>query len=291
MLGKILQHWRRALRETAEAAGAAGIAWWIGTLLFGADHKPVFAAIAAVVCLAPGLPSHSVQALGMLIGVMAGIGFGQLAAHYVPGGDPFLLSASVFAAMMLATTVAVRPIIGIQAGASAVIVIADDTTGSFVRFGSAAIGGGIALLFSQVLFTPDPLRVIRNAGRGLLKEAQEVRDLLEERHGGARGSAEEREEMDAAIRELREAESALSESLSYVGRVATRTVRGRLRRRQIEGLIEEWRRLARHLHLSLGSTAYALLDGRDDDENARRGLEDSRRLLDEAQALVRGEKE
>ena len=64
MIAAMLENWKSAFRETLESALAAGIAWWLGLLVFGGEHTPLFAAITAIVCLAPGLPSHSKQASG-----------------------------------------------------------------------------------------------------------------------------------------------------------------------------------------------------------------------------------
>ena len=274
----VAEHWRTALREVVESAVAAGLAWWASLLIFG-DHEPIFAAIAAVVALAPGLPSHSKQAIGMIVGVMIGIGVGELALLLPSDANPLWLGIAVFIAMMLATAYAVRPIVGIQAGASAIIVIAGGQgADSFSRFGDAAIGGVIALMFSQVLLTPDPFAIARKAGAKLASEAEEV-------HAFLRGEKRGDKTLEDAENELRDAENALVEELDYVSNIGTRTLRGRWRRDDIERTVSEWTGLARKLHLALGSVAYAR--ERDKDVAGHEGLDEARSLIEKARKMAK----
>src|SRR5688572_5905005 len=81
----ILGRLRAALPDAAAATVAAGLSWLIARALFG-HPQPLFAAIAAIVCLAPGLPNHGRQAVGLILGVATGIAVGEAA---LLGSDSF----------------------------------------------------------------------------------------------------------------------------------------------------------------------------------------------------------
>ncbi len=68
LIQRISFRWSSAWRDALASAIAAALAWVLAKYLFGHVH-PVFAAISAVVCLAPGLPSHGKQAIGLMVGV------------------------------------------------------------------------------------------------------------------------------------------------------------------------------------------------------------------------------
>ena len=57
----IVGRWRGTWRNVAASCVAATLAWTLAQHLFG-HPQPFFAAIAAIVSLAPGLPSYSQQA-------------------------------------------------------------------------------------------------------------------------------------------------------------------------------------------------------------------------------------
>jgi uncharacterized membrane protein YgaE (UPF0421/DUF939 family) len=279
VIGKIADNLRAAFREILESALAASLAWWIGLQLLG-DRQPLFAAIVAVVCLSPGLPSHSKQALGMFIGVVTGIAVGEILLLTAPGPSPLVIGVGMFAAMIAATAFRVQPVVGIQAGISAAIVFVDgEEINSFLRAADAVIGGLVALLFSQVLFTPNPFDRIRRGAEELLDTVEQHRDGFDRcRANGDRGAL--RDLFDG----LRDAEQAFAERLQYADQIADRTMRGRLKRQEIKQATREWRRLARELHLALGSVGFTLEHGTDDEieQECPRQLGEANRLIDEA---------
>ena len=67
LIDKVQTRWASGWRDALASAIAAALAWVLAKHLFGHAH-PVFAAISAVVCLAPGLPSHGKQAVGLMVG-------------------------------------------------------------------------------------------------------------------------------------------------------------------------------------------------------------------------------
>jgi uncharacterized membrane protein YgaE (UPF0421/DUF939 family) len=104
------------------------LSWFLAQRLFG-HQQPIFAAITAIVCLAPGLPSHTKQTVGLLLGVATGILVGELSLVLLD--DIPLLRITLAAFFSTAMTGSVRMI-------------------------DVAIGAAVGFFFSQVLLTPDP---------------------------------------------------------------------------------------------------------------------------------------
>lgn len=164
----IAGRWSDSWRDAMAAAVAAGLAWLLAQHLF--DHpRPLFAAISAIVCLSPGLPSHFHQALGLLVGVAVGIVVGEFGL-FIPDTLPLLRLVFVaFAAIVTAGLFGLPPVVPIQAGVSAVLVLAlGPATAGSVRMLDVAVGAALGLFFSQVLLTPNPVRIIDDAARNLL---------------------------------------------------------------------------------------------------------------------------
>lgn len=284
MLGGLQAKWSRALREALESALAAGIAWWIGLLVFGPEHTPLFAAIAAIVSLAPGLPSHSRQALGLVAGVVVGIVVGEIALASFEGAHPALLALVVFISIMLAISVQVQPIIGIQAGVSTVIVLVEGQgENSYARIIDALIGGTVALAFSQVLLTPDPFAIMRRQGGKLLDAAKALREALDK----CRKGEVEASEVRSAVRDLDMAAADLDEQLEYVERIGSRTLRGRMHKKRIGQRVSQWRECTERLRLALGDVAHSQLASEGEASNSVK-LEEARRWMEAGSALASG---
>jgi len=76
-IGRIFLRWSEAWREALASALGAALSWFLAERLLG-HPQPIFAAISAIVCLSPGLPSHTKQTGGLLLGVATGIVIGEL---------------------------------------------------------------------------------------------------------------------------------------------------------------------------------------------------------------------
>ena len=72
-----LSRMRPAARDALTAACAAALAWMLAQYLYG-QPRPLFAAVTAVVCLAPGLPNHGQQSIIVVLGVVIGMVLGEL---------------------------------------------------------------------------------------------------------------------------------------------------------------------------------------------------------------------
>ncbi|MBP7003315.1 aromatic acid exporter family protein [Amaricoccus sp.] len=246
-----------AWRDAAKSAVAGALAWVLASWAFGHPH-PVFAAVSAIVCLAPGLPNHGKQAIGLMAGVATGIVVGELAL-YVPATYPLLrVSAAAFFAILIASTYGMLPVVPIQSGVSAVLVLAlGSESAGVVRMLDVAAGTAVGMLFSQVLLTPDPIRALNVAGA----------DLLGRLRVGLRQAAKAVEAGDAkgaqaAVETFSSAHLGLA---SVVGAIdlarstARWSLRGRLGKRRIRPVADRYDRRAARLYASalLFSTALA----------------------------------
>ena len=158
-----------AVRRTAAAAwpilqqtAAAGLAWAVAVAVL--DHpSPFFAPIAAVIGLNEVPGRRGSNAVRLLIGVVVGIVVGELAVA-VAGGGVWTLTGATFTAMVIAQLIDGARIVTAQAAVSAILITAfGDPSQGVNRLVEALIGGSVALVFSQLVFSPDPLRLLRRA--------------------------------------------------------------------------------------------------------------------------------
>ncbi|WP_158291703.1 FUSC family protein [Lampropedia puyangensis] len=159
-----------ALRDAVVSAIAAVLAWVAAHLLWG-HAKPTFAAVAVVVCLAPGLPSHLKQTWSMLLGCTIGIVIAEV-AWLLPEHHPMLrLGCSIFIALLLGCLVSPTPVAAIQAAVSVLLVWAmGPAVAGEARLLDVMTGAAIGLVFSQILFTTDPLKGMSVAAQKLLHQ-------------------------------------------------------------------------------------------------------------------------
>ena len=158
---------REAAWPVAQAAVAAGIAWTLAQVVLG-HPQPVFAPSAAVVALAASVGGRGTQAAEMLLGVAVGVVAGEGLVLVLGAGAPEVALASS-AAMLVMAAVEISPLPLIQAGSSAVLVVALQIPSSGAgRMLDALVGGVVALLFRQILFPPSPVSLLKDAGRRAL---------------------------------------------------------------------------------------------------------------------------
>lgn len=159
-----------------EQAVAATLAWVIASQVV--DHRqPFFAPIAAIVALNAPLGERGGNALRLLQGVIIGIVAGELALDTIHTTFLALLLGAL-AGMVTARALGGTMLTVSQAAASAIltITIGDAQIGPD-RLIDALIGGGVALMFSQILFTPEPVRLLRHAESRALAEIADAFDL------------------------------------------------------------------------------------------------------------------
>ena len=241
---------RGAAWPIVQAASAAGVAWFLAHTVLG-HPQPFFAPIAAIVALAAGIGGRGTQAAQMLAGVAVGVVVGELLV-IVLGTGAVQVALAAAAAMLAMATVMTGPLPLIQAGASAILVVAlhNPETGT-ERLLDALVGGGIALLVSQVLLPPSPVSLLERAGREALGS------LAESLRANARAlasadAASARTALEHLRVEDRSMMSSLEEAREKSTKVARRTLRGRLE-------AEPFRRLdarIRQLDLLAGSILF-----------------------------------
>lgn len=258
LIERLAFRWSSAWRDALASAIAAALAWILATHLLGHVH-PVFAAISAVVCLAPGLPSHGKQAVGLMVGVATGILVGE-AALWLPDSYPLLrIGFATFSAIAIAALYGLGPVVPIQAGVSAVLMLAvGPESAGVVRMLDVLVGAGVGLVFSQVLLTPNPIGIIDSSAK----------DLLEKLAAGFGKSLQALEDKDAgkaqnAVQIFSRAHDsliALENGISMARNTARWTLRGRFVSREVKDIASRYERHAVRLYASALLFAEAFAD-------------------------------
>lgn len=261
---RLLDRARGAAGDALVCAIAVAIAWLLARWLAG-HERPMFAVVAAVVCLAPGLPNHGRQAIGMLSGVLTGILIGEASLLFHVGEDYTLtvtrLSTVTFLAILIASLWGQGAVAAIQSGVSALMVLTmGPVTAGPERIIDVLIGTAVGLTFSQVLLTPNPLKTLETSARKFLGElSQGV--LIAER------AVRERDENRARIaaRRLGAARGqlvALDGGISLARDNARWSVRGLLAGPEVAAIADRYDRHAARIYaeaLLLGDNLYTAL--------------------------------
>ncbi|MEH0980859.1 FUSC family protein [Micromonospora sp. CPCC 205556] len=218
---------RVAAPMIAQSALLAGAAWWIAQTVF--DHEsPIFAATASLICLTAGMGGRARQALDLFVGVLSGVLVGTVVRALDAGNEVWLIAPAIALSMTLAALVDPRPLTYIQSGGAVLIVVAVGSASSPTDYVlDAAVGGAIGLVGSQVLFTPDPVKLVTAPVREILRDfGAALRIAAESLHTGAP------ERAGTACEDARDAHArlgALTQARMAARRVSGRTVRGRRR--------------------------------------------------------------
>jgi hypothetical protein len=152
-----------------QSTAAATAAWWLARWLDN-HPDPFFAPIAAVVALNASRGQRGANALRLLAGVVVGIVAGELAISALGGGYG-TLALAIFAAMAAAFALGGARVTIAQAASGAILTVAlADGQAGPDRLVDALIGAGVALVFTQVLFSPEPVALLRRAETAALAE-------------------------------------------------------------------------------------------------------------------------
>ena len=197
-----------------------------------------------------------------------GILVGETVLYAVPTDWAiFRLVIATFVAIMIAELYGFPLVVGIQAGVSAMLVIAiGPISAGPDRLLDVLVGTAVGMLFSQVLITPDPVRQIDERARTLFRHLSAgFRQCL--------GAAETHDYVRAntAIQTFSDAHARLVDlgtGISTAREAARWTVRGRLAARKVNMLAARYERRALRLFASSLLFADALFRAlRDDPEN------------------------
>ncbi|MEO6867784.1 MAG: FUSC family protein, partial [Gaiellales bacterium] len=232
-------------RQLLEATAAATIAWVIALRIF--EHPdPFFAPIAAVVSLNATVGERGRETVRLLLGVIIGISIGEVTVA-VMASSALPLALATLAAMATARLLGGGRMVIVQAASGAILTVASANGAGYNRLLDALLGGGVALVFTQLLFTPDPIRLLRRAESAVLDEMADALDVT------ARGLAHDRddlaEEAMQNLRGLRDRLSELARTRDASGQVARQSAAWRAQRIPLVQETED----AGHLDLLGGS--------------------------------------
>jgi uncharacterized membrane protein YgaE (UPF0421/DUF939 family) len=157
----------------ALASAAAALAWLIAHRLLG-HPQPFFAPIAAAISLSTSQIQRSRRIAQMVVGVLLGIGIGELLVAAI-GTSTVTLGLIVFVTMSAALLsgegfFGEGMMFANQAAASAILVVTLHRAGTgSERAVDAVIGGAVALVVGVILFPAQPLSLLRDAERAVLR--------------------------------------------------------------------------------------------------------------------------
>ena len=151
---------RLAARDALATALACLLAWLLAVWLLGHEH-PTFAIVSAVVCLAPGVPSHLKQARNLVIGCTFGIVMGEL-MWQLPDTHPLVrMSIGMFFAILLGAAIGPAPVVPIQAGVSVALVLAMGPESAGGTRLVDVLLGALRLIHSATLGAQPPTSCVR----------------------------------------------------------------------------------------------------------------------------------
>ena len=103
-----------------QTALAAGVSWLVGVHLLG-HRAPLFAPVAAIVCLDMTLGQRLRRAIELIVGASVGLGAGALLVSAI-GTGPWQIAVVVALATSVAVLLDGRAVINVQAAVSAILV-------------------------------------------------------------------------------------------------------------------------------------------------------------------------
>ncbi|MGX4692841.1 FUSC family protein [Streptomyces sp. JNUCC 63] len=161
---------RRAVADgwpLLQAIASATAAWLVARYVL--DHPaPYFAPVSAMIALTANLGERGLHAIRLLKGVLLGLLVGESVLATV-GTGPGSMALGVFVALTAARFIGGPQVVVVQAGVSTVLVVAlGDQSNGVQRLVDMLIGAGIALVFTQILFPPEPLALLRRAEKAAL---------------------------------------------------------------------------------------------------------------------------
>jgi uncharacterized membrane protein YgaE (UPF0421/DUF939 family) len=202
-----------------QGAAAATVAWVLAKDVFG-HYQPFFAPIAALVALNASLGERGLNAIRLLLGVVIGIIVSELVLVTL-GGGYLSLALAILVATGLARALSPQRIVIAQAGVAAILTVSvSNAEAGIDRLSDALIGAGVALVFSQLLFAPQPLTLLRRIETTVLERMARGLDLTARSLKGEEHTALAEE----AISTLRELPAQVVE-LRRISRASTRVAR------------------------------------------------------------------
>ncbi len=218
------------------AAVAAGVGWLLASTLL---HQPqtFFAPIVAIVVLLGSVGARAGRALHIVLGVSVGVVVGEVVA-LLAWPDPLKVLVASGIAMLAMSLLYTDALPLIQSGVGAVLVIVMHQPATATgRLSAALVGAAVALVFTLVLFTPSPSRLLSGAvGQVLRACAGALRagvESLRAREDGGREHEGEAERI--AVDALSTLDSTRS-AARFLGRYSVRGRRETAERERMDAL-------------------------------------------------------
>jgi hypothetical protein len=160
------------MRAIVQTAAAAVVAWELAVLLLP-DPRPSFAAIAAVIALGATHNQQARRAVQLVGGVVLGITVADVLIQLI-GTGAWQMGVLVLLAMSAAVALGAGEIVVVEAGVSAILLVALDPGAAegfqIGRIFEGVIGGATALAVSAVFFPPDPALAPSRAAQAMFVE-------------------------------------------------------------------------------------------------------------------------
>jgi uncharacterized membrane protein YgaE (UPF0421/DUF939 family) len=239
-----------------QTAIAAVGAWYLAKLLLP-EAEPVFASIAAVICIGATYGERRQRALELTGGVVLGITIADLLVLAI-GTGPLQLGLLVVLAMGAAVVVGGGPILVTEAAVSAILLVLLEPVSSGLppaRVYEVLIGGAVALGISALAFPQDPVLLVGRSVQSIFGELggslARVADALDERNPARADAAlASARELDGGVRAFEQALGIAHETARFSpGRRSARPELARYARsaRHIDYAVRNTRVLARHV--------------------------------------------
>ena len=149
-----------------QTAGAAAVAHAVAFYVLG-HEAPFFAPMAAVIALGASRGQHLRRAVEMVFGIAVGIAIADLIVLAIGSGPPQIALICVLA-MSTALLFGGGSMLVTQAALSGILVATIEHPANVLvpdRFFDGLVGGGVALLFSHVLFPLNPISIVARSSR------------------------------------------------------------------------------------------------------------------------------
>ncbi|MFD0820868.1 aromatic acid exporter family protein, partial [Micromonospora zhanjiangensis] len=238
-----------------EATLAATVAWVIDTRLIG-HPQPFFAPAAALIVLGQARGQRMRRAVEVVLGVAAGVLVADLVIQALGPRTTWTIFTVILLTIGLAVAIGASTVTVVQAAVSAlylVVIAPSAETWVPFRFVDALIGGGVAVVASQLVSARDPLAPLvaeaRQTFGALAVLVDRITEALQDHdEPAARTALTEARGMDTAVDRLQDEVQAAGEALRL--NVRRRRHIGRVRAvdastRQVDYAVRNVRVLAR----------------------------------------------
>ena len=229
-----------------QTAVAAISAWYLAVLL-GAEQRPAFASIAAVISLGATFGERRQRAVQLISGVMLGIVVADLIVRAIGHGLP-QIGLLVVLAMVAAVLLGGGELLVTEAAVSAILVASLASSAADVRLLEVLIGGGVALAVHSLVFPPDPVLGVSRATSAMFGDLGSVL-----RDAAAALSAGDARRAEAARQAAQELEDRL-EDLRTAVLIGRDTVRWAPVRWRSRAEVERHARTVQHAELAVANT-------------------------------------